>query len=204
MLLRRKTELNEGNAVAVRDDLSIPTRPSQAAAEPAAASVLVTAPATATVPPATDIARPSDWTRAAEPGPRPSNSQARGSGAAARTLIVGREIMLTGDITSCDQLVVEGSLEANLSDCRKVQLAEAGHFKGSAAVEEAEIRGHFEGNLVVRKHLLITATGRLCGTIRYGQIEIERGGQISGDIQAELGSVGGEIGEAATLPSAAE
>ena len=41
-----------------------------------------------------------------------------------------------------------------------------------------------EGNLTVRKRLFIRATGRVSGTIRYGQIEIERGGQISGDIQS--------------------
>ncbi len=32
---------------------------------------------------------------------------------------------------------------------------------------------------------MIRATGRVVGTIRYGQIEIECGGQISGDIQAQ-------------------
>jgi cytoskeletal protein CcmA (bactofilin family) len=46
------------------------------------------------------------------------------------------------------------------------------------------VRGRFEGNLVVRKRLFIRATGRVSGTIRYGQLEIERGGQISGDIQS--------------------
>jgi len=32
---------------------------------------------------------------------------------------------------------------------------------------------------------LIRSTGKVTGTIRYGQIEIECGGQISGDIQAQ-------------------
>ena len=41
--------------------------------------------------------------------------------------------------------------------------------------------------------LLIKATGRVSGTIRYGQIEIECGGQIFGDIQAEPA---GELGKA--------
>jgi len=35
----------------------------------------------------------------------------------------------------------------------------------------------------VRKRLLIKSTGKVVGTIRYGQIEIECGGQISGDVQ---------------------
>jgi cytoskeletal protein CcmA (bactofilin family) len=45
----------------------------------------------------------------------------------------------------------------------------------------------------VRKRLLIKASGRVSGTIRYGQIEIECGGQISGDIQAQPSSEPGEI-----------
>jgi len=71
--------------------------------------------------------------------------------------------------------------------CHDVDIAESGLFKGSATIDEVEVRGRFEGNLIVRKRLLIRATGRVSGTIRYGQIEIECGGQISGDIQAQSG-----------------
>ena len=102
-----------------------------------------------------------------------------------RKLIVGREIALSGEITSCDRLVVEGSVEANLANCHDIDIAESGLFKGSASIEEAEIRGRFEGTLTVRKRLFIRATGKVVGTVRYGQIEIECGGQISGDIQAQ-------------------
>ena len=60
-------------------------------------------------------------------------------------------------------------------------------------LEEAEIQGRFEGNLVVRMRLLIKASGRVSGTIRYGQIEIECGGQISGDVQPQPAAEHGEI-----------
>ncbi len=102
-----------------------------------------------------------------------------------RQLSVGRDITLSGEITACEKLFIEGSVEANLTNCRHLDIAESGFFKGSTSIEEAEVRGRFEGNLSVRKRLLIKSTGRVSGTIRYGQIEIECGGQISGDIQAE-------------------
>lgn len=105
-----------------------------------------------------------------------------------RRLTVGRDISLSGEITSCDRLVVEGSVEANLANCRDIDIAESGLFKGSASIDEAEIRGRFEGTLEVRNRLLIRATGRVIGTVRYGQIEIERGGQISGDVEARPSS----------------
>ena len=104
-----------------------------------------------------------------------------------RKLIVGREITLSGEINSCDKLIIEGSVEANLQNCTEVELAETGLFKGSATIDEIDVRGRFEGTLTVRKRLLIRATGRVSGTIRYGQIEIECGGRISGDVQANAG-----------------
>jgi cytoskeletal protein CcmA (bactofilin family) len=126
------------------------------------------------------------------PAPEPASAPAPAPVAAAaepevemRRLIVGREISLSGEITSCDRLVVEGSVEANLANCRDIDIAESGLFKGSASIEEAEIRGRFEGTLNVRRRLLIRSTGRVIGTVRYGQIEIEIGGQISGDVQAQ-------------------
>ncbi len=105
-----------------------------------------------------------------------------------RRLTVGRDISLTGEITACERLVVEGSVEANLTNCREIEIAETGLLKGTAGIEDAEIRGRFEGNLTVRKRLLIRATGKVTGTVRYGQLEIECGGQISGDIQAQAGA----------------
>jgi cytoskeletal protein CcmA (bactofilin family) len=106
-----------------------------------------------------------------------------------RSLIVGRrEISLSGDIRSCNRLVVEGSVEATLHECREMEIAESGLFKGNAAIGQAEIRGQFEGELVVSKRLLIRASGHVSGTITYGEIEIERGGKVSGVIQ-EAGPV---------------
>ncbi|HTH98280.1 MAG TPA: polymer-forming cytoskeletal protein [Stellaceae bacterium] len=101
-----------------------------------------------------------------------------------RHLIVGPEISLNGEINSCDRLLVEGNVEANLANCLEVEIAETGLFKGQATVDEMELRGRFEGTLTVKKRLLIRSTGKVSGTIVYGQIEMECGGQISGEVRA--------------------
>lgn len=100
-----------------------------------------------------------------------------------KRLIVGRDIRLSGEITSCDRLVVEGRVEVALSDARVIEIAPSGHFKGSAEVDEADISGRFEGELVARERLVIRAGGRVSGSIRYGRIVIENGGEISGDMR---------------------
>ena len=68
-------------------------------------------------------------------------------------------------------------------DSRVIQIAEQGAFKGSAEIDIAEIRGVFDGNLTVRQKLVIHASGRVTGKIRYGKVVIEEGGQLSGDIE---------------------
>ncbi|MBA2963326.1 MULTISPECIES: bactofilin family protein [Ramlibacter] len=98
-------------------------------------------------------------------------------------LTVGPNIKLKGvEITDCDTLVVEGSVEATM-DSRMIQISERGAFKGSAEIDIAEIRGTFEGNLTVRQKLVIYATGKVTGRIRYGKVVIEEGGQLSGEIE---------------------
>jgi cytoskeletal protein CcmA (bactofilin family) len=99
-----------------------------------------------------------------------------------KKLIVGREIMLTGEIRACDRLVVEGRVEAVLSDSRSIEIAASGVFKGKAQIDTADISGQFEGDLVVNRKLMIHSSGRVSGNIRYGEVEITRGGVIAGQI----------------------
>jgi len=99
-------------------------------------------------------------------------------------LTVGPDIRLIGaSIEDCDTLIVEGRVEASM-DSRVIQIAESGTFVGAAAVDEAEIHGHFEGELTVRDRLTIHKTGRINGTVRYGRLSVEEGGEIAGDIAA--------------------
>lgn len=112
-------------------------------------------------------------------------SRAAPIGTATRTLVVGREIVLSGEISACDRLVVEGTVKANIKDCRDIAIAEGGLFAGSAVVETAEIRGRFEGELTVKGRLLVCAPGQVSAKVKYAEIEIERGGRLSGTVTCD-------------------
>jgi len=120
----------------------------------------------------------------APPPRRSDGSEARSSSSDNddKKLIVGRGIVLTGEIRACDRLVVEGQVGANL-DSRSIEIAESGVFKGTAQIDTAEISGRFEGDITVKQRLTVHATGRLIGMIRYCEIEIERGGILSGTLK---------------------
>ena len=99
-----------------------------------------------------------------------------------RTLIIGPGVSVKGEITSCHRLIVQGTIEAKLADCPNVVIKEGGVFNGESTTEDADVQGSFDGRLVARKRLIIRATGRVSGNISHGEIEIERGGKISGEI----------------------
>src|SRR5437763_9810677 len=114
----------------------------------------------------------------AEPDPRSQNNQIE-----ARTLIVGAGMSVSGTITACDRLVAEGTVDAKLDGCQQVIVTETGVFRGTVATDNADVHGRFEGELVVQKRLLVRAGGQVAGTVSYGEIEIDCGGKISGQIK---------------------
>lgn len=124
-------------------------------------------------------------------------------GSAGSKLTVGPNIKLKGvEITDCDTLVVEGTVEATM-DSRVIQIAEQGAFRGSAEIDIAEIRGAFDGTLTVRQKLVIFNTGKVSGKIRYGKLVIEEGGQLSGEIGVGMAPQAPAVRPAATAQQAA-
>ena len=100
-----------------------------------------------------------------------------------RTLKVGKGLSVAGEITSCDILVVEGKVEAKLTDGKMLEITESGQFRGSVEIENADIAGRYDGQLVVHGRLTIRSTGRVSGMVKYGELEVNAGGQIIGELQ---------------------
>ena len=145
-----------------------------AANHPSATPALMPSPSSAAPRPATPSSSP------ATPEPAPSARSEEGGS----KLIVGPNIKLKGvEIEDCDTLVVEGRIEATMVS-RAIQIAEHGAFNGTVDVDIAEIRGDFRGEMTARKKLVIHASGRVSGKIRYGKMLVQEGGEMSGDVAA--------------------
>lgn len=139
---------------------------------------------------ASPVRRPGEPATAAAPRPEPvpppapATAEAKPDTVQGSRLIVGPDIKLKGaEISDCGTLVVEGRVEAVL-DSMAIQIAERGAFSGRVVIDVAEIHGHFEGDLLARKKLVVHATGQVSGKIRYGKIVIEEGGEVSGDVRS--------------------
>jgi cytoskeletal protein CcmA (bactofilin family) len=101
-----------------------------------------------------------------------------------RTLTIGQGITLSGEIENCDQLLVEGTVEATLNGAKLLDIAETGVFYGSVDIEEAVIAGRFEGDITVDGRVTIEATGVVIGTMTYRELTVEAGATIEGKISS--------------------
>ena len=138
-------------------------------------------PAAANAPSATPAIVPTG--AKPQPAAAPESTAPRGEEGGSK-LIVGPNIKLKGvEIDDCDTLVVEGRVEATMVS-RSIQIAETGAFNGKVDVDVAEIRGSFQGEMTARKKLVIHASGRVNGKIRYGKMLVQEGGEMSGDVGA--------------------
>ena len=99
-----------------------------------------------------------------------------------RRLTIGPGITMSGEIESCDYLLVEGTVEAALKGANFLEIAESGVFYGTVEINEATIAGRFEGDITVNGRLTISSTGTVTGSISYKEIEIEAGAVLDGKL----------------------
>lgn len=105
-----------------------------------------------------------------------------------RKLVVGVGIAMSGEIESCDTLLVEGTAEVSLKGASVLNVAETGIFYGTVEINEATIAGRFEGDLTVNGRLTVKSTGSITGSIVYKELAIEAGANLDGKVSPLGGS----------------
>lgn len=130
-----------------------------------------------------DILDPRSFQR---PGLSGAAEAAAESGPAAGGITtIASEARIEGaKISHCHTLHVAGRLvDVTLVDIKILEIAEGGHFEGTANVEQMRVNGRATGTIEVSGILSVGETGNLEGTIRYGRINIADGGSVTGSLQ---------------------
>jgi cytoskeletal protein CcmA (bactofilin family) len=97
------------------------------------------------------------------------------------TLYVGQGVCVKGDLLVPGIVVVDGVIEGNVNG-RAVWVSPSGVVKGTIIVTEAEIHGTISETIEVKQLLIVHATGRVLGDVRYGELQLEKGAVISGTL----------------------
>lgn len=111
-----------------------------------------------------------------------SSTAAAGEVVGNDSMVVGKGIMIKGDVDNCATLIVEGYFEGNYRG-GFLAVPKGGKYVGVADVRRADIGGRLHGTLSARTLLEVRSTGKIEGMVRHNDLKIEQGGVMVGDIQ---------------------
>ena len=112
---------------------------------------------------------------------------AKTEGAENSCAFFGEGVTFKGSITAPESIVVHGTVEGDLV-ARDLLVGPTGTIKGNVKVDQADIQGKILQNIEARVCLSLRKTGRIEGSAVYGDIEIEKGGVLAGEVSSIKGN----------------
>ena len=97
------------------------------------------------------------------------------------SLMIGEGVTITGTIKADNEVNIQGTIDGDI-DCNSVTINESGNVKGKVKTEIMTVEGKVEGEVNINSILHIKSKGNVSGKIFYGEIEIDEGGKLSGEI----------------------
>ncbi|MBI3705343.1 MAG: polymer-forming cytoskeletal protein [Rhizobiales bacterium] len=98
--------------------------------------------------------------------------------------IIGEGVTFSGSIVVPGKLVVYGTMEGGDSEARELLVGRTGLVSGKVRVDVAEVHGRVVEHIEAKVRLSVRKTGSVEGTASYGEIEVEKGGKLAGNISA--------------------
>lgn len=96
-------------------------------------------------------------------------------------LVVGEGVKLSGNFVVPNSASISGTIDGDLT-AREILVGSTGVLKGKVTADLVDVRGEIHENVTSNKALFVRATGKVIGTIQYAEIEIEKGGDLQGNL----------------------
>ena len=97
------------------------------------------------------------------------------------SLMIGEGVTITGTIKANSKVTIQGTVDGDI-ECNSITISKSGNVKGKIKTDTITVEGKAEGEVNAGDVLNIKSTGHVSGKVFYGEIQIEEGGKISGEI----------------------
>jgi len=94
--------------------------------------------------------------------------------------ILGPEIEIKGDVKAKGSLLIYGKVLGNIISSGTVSTANGSYIKGNIESNEANLSGHIEGDVEVKKKLILGNKSHLSGNLKASILTIEEGAKFDG------------------------
>lgn len=96
--------------------------------------------------------------------------------------VIGASIKVKGNFQGQGNIVIEGALEGSLKTNANVFIGEKAKVVANVESKDAIINGELKGNIKTRGYLALGGSAKIFGDIQYGELSIEKGAVINGQL----------------------
>ncbi|WP_037242163.1 polymer-forming cytoskeletal protein, partial [Rhodomicrobium udaipurense] len=110
----------------------------------------------------------------------------------AREAIIQEDTIIKGKIRNCRQMEIHGYVEGELA-AESVIIHQGGTFFGTLKTDQADVAGSLQGEVFVKNLISIRSTGAVNGNVRYGQLAMEMGADLSAELRNVPPKLAGDL-----------
>ncbi|MFA6514109.1 MAG: polymer-forming cytoskeletal protein [Patescibacteria group bacterium] len=98
--------------------------------------------------------------------------------------IIGASIKVKGNFHGQGNIVIEGTLEGSLKTDANIFIGEKARVTANIEAKDLIVNGEIKGSIKVKSYLSLGGTAKINGDVQYGELSIERGAIINGQLIA--------------------
>ena len=99
--------------------------------------------------------------------------------------IIGRSIVIDGEISGDEDLVVQGTVKGRISLKQSLYVEASGEVEADIETQNVEVSGSVTGNIRASDKVEIKADGRMVGDIKAPRILIADGATFKGNVDMD-------------------
>ena len=107
--------------------------------------------------------------------------------AGSQSTVVGKTLIIKGEIFSTDEILIEGKIQGNISVKNRVVIGREGDVEADIDAREVVIKGKVTGNVKGSQRVEIVPAGTLHGNIQSPRVVIADSGFFEGTIEMRQG-----------------
>jgi len=96
--------------------------------------------------------------------------------------VIGASVKVKGNFQGQGNIIVEGALEGSLKTNANLYVGDKAQVVANIEAKTAIINGELRGNIKAKGYLAIGETARIFGDVHYGEISVEKGAVINGQL----------------------
>ena len=100
--------------------------------------------------------------------------------------IIGKGILIKGELHGEEDLVIEGRVEGNITLKKHLVVENTGIVLADVQTENITVKGEMNGNMIASDKVEISATAKVIGDIKAPRVVIEDGARYQGNIEMEV------------------